>query len=230
MFSPPHSPPPQAEFPEDVAQYTNAQFEEHFNDQATHIGTNTTLVGQENVWDLQEIFYEISQIAMTSYDAIRAARDHPQDIDIPQEEHIIPDGAVFPIDIPVIQPPIIVEPPESDPMLYLAEPANEHAHVGPFGGQTLVTFTTSAMYDDNEIPHEDPSWSIRPETHPWFVEKYGREAHQFCAKNGLAPKLLGVESLPGGWLMIVMERLDNSWTCLFDVKMKELLTEEEKGI
>ncbi|GJJ07998.1 hypothetical protein Clacol_002205 [Clathrus columnatus] len=124
MFSPPHFPPPQAEFPEDVAQYTNAQCPQ----QPLTSGRTLPLSGKRMCVDLQEIFYEISQIAMTSYDAIRAARDHPQDIDIPQEEHIIPDGAVFPIDIPVIQPPIIVEPPESDPMLYIwqSPPTNMH--------------------------------------------------------------------------------------------------------
>ncbi|GJJ11078.1 hypothetical protein Clacol_005309 [Clathrus columnatus] len=51
-----------------------------------------------------------------------------------------------------------------------------------------------------------------------FVRKYGQDAHELCAKNKFAPRLYGVEKLPGGWMMIIMERMDETWTCLLDLK------------
>ncbi|KAF8881339.1 hypothetical protein BD779DRAFT_1675478 [Infundibulicybe gibba] len=47
-----------------------------------------------------------------------------------------------------------------------------------------------------------------------FVRRYGRDVHVWCASQYFAPKLLGFETLPGGWFMVVMERLDDSWTPL----------------
>ncbi|KAF8881314.1 hypothetical protein BD779DRAFT_1445596, partial [Infundibulicybe gibba] len=47
-----------------------------------------------------------------------------------------------------------------------------------------------------------------------FTRRYGRDAHTWCASQYFAPRLLGFEELPGGWLMVVMERLDDSWTPL----------------
>lgn len=38
-----------------------------------------------------------------------------------------------------------------------------------------------------------------------FTRRYSMSAHEFCAKKGWAPELLGYEELPGGWRMIVME-------------------------
>ncbi|KAG2108873.1 hypothetical protein DEU56DRAFT_874522 [Suillus clintonianus] len=40
-----------------------------------------------------------------------------------------------------------------------------------------------------------------------FVQEYSRDAHIHCAAAGLAPKLRGFEQLPGGWYMVVMDRL-----------------------
>jgi serine/threonine protein kinase len=41
-----------------------------------------------------------------------------------------------------------------------------------------------------------------------FTRKYSPDAHQYCATNGVAPELYAVESLPGGWIMVVMDYLD----------------------
>ena len=41
-----------------------------------------------------------------------------------------------------------------------------------------------------------------------FTRRYSKEAHQHCAEAGLAPNLLGFQSLLTGWYMIVMEYLD----------------------
>ncbi|KAG1730671.1 uncharacterized protein EDB91DRAFT_1059330 [Suillus paluster] len=40
-----------------------------------------------------------------------------------------------------------------------------------------------------------------------YVKRYLPEAHQFCAKEGHAPRLIAYESLPGGWNMVVMNVL-----------------------
>lgn len=37
-----------------------------------------------------------------------------------------------------------------------------------------------------------------------FVRQYSKEVHEYCASINAAPKLLGFESMPGGWYMVVM--------------------------
>jgi hypothetical protein len=41
-----------------------------------------------------------------------------------------------------------------------------------------------------------------------FSKTYSKEAHLECHRLGFAPQLLGLDVLPGGWLMVVMEDLD----------------------
>ncbi|KAG1723465.1 uncharacterized protein EDB91DRAFT_1255616 [Suillus paluster] len=41
-----------------------------------------------------------------------------------------------------------------------------------------------------------------------FVRHYSREAHDFCAGKGHAPKLIAYNTLAGGWNMVVMDVLD----------------------
>lgn len=41
-----------------------------------------------------------------------------------------------------------------------------------------------------------------------FVQQYSKEAHEVCASLGCAPALRGFETMPGGWFMVVMDRLD----------------------
>ncbi|KAF9232355.1 hypothetical protein BU15DRAFT_90679 [Melanogaster broomeanus] len=50
---------------------------------------------------------------------------------------------------------------------------------------------------------EDPSVQICIK----FTRRYSKEAHLHCAKLGFAPKLRGFEVLPGGWYMVVMDKL-----------------------
>ena len=46
-----------------------------------------------------------------------------------------------------------------------------------------------------------------------FVSRrYGVEVHNFLAENGLAPKLLQISELPGGWIAIIMENIVNGKT------------------
>jgi hypothetical protein len=41
-----------------------------------------------------------------------------------------------------------------------------------------------------------------------FVRRYSKEAHIKCASLGAAPSLRGYEILPGGWIMVIMDFLD----------------------
>jgi RIO1 family len=41
-----------------------------------------------------------------------------------------------------------------------------------------------------------------------FTRRYCTDLHQFCAKRGHAPKLLGHGTVPGGWHVVVMELVD----------------------
>ncbi|KAF7986784.1 hypothetical protein HWV62_20394 [Athelia sp. TMB] len=44
-----------------------------------------------------------------------------------------------------------------------------------------------------------------------FVRRYSKAAHELCASLGYAPTLHGFEELPGGWFMVVMQRLPDSY-------------------
>ena len=41
-----------------------------------------------------------------------------------------------------------------------------------------------------------------------FTRRYCTDLHQFCAKRGHAPELLGYGTVPGGWHVVVMEFVD----------------------
>ena len=41
-----------------------------------------------------------------------------------------------------------------------------------------------------------------------FTRRYSEEVHQYCARAGVAPELLGFLPLPAGWYMVIMEYLD----------------------
>nr|CAG8593341.1 630_t:CDS:2 [Entrophospora candida] len=47
-----------------------------------------------------------------------------------------------------------------------------------------------------------------------FTWRYGAEVHEFCASQGIAPTLIAVNNLPGGWKMVIMKPLHNEFTTL----------------
>ena len=51
-----------------------------------------------------------------------------------------------------------------------------------------------------------------------FAEFYSEEAHSFCASNGFAPALHGYQCLPNGWVMVVMDFLDDSYVDLVECR------------
>lgn len=44
-----------------------------------------------------------------------------------------------------------------------------------------------------------------------FVRRHSKAAHELCASLRYAPTLHGFEELPGGWFMVVMQRLPDSY-------------------
>jgi serine/threonine protein kinase len=64
-----------------------------------------------------------------------------------------------------------------------------------------------------------------------FVKRYSVEVHEYCAGKNLAPRMLGSRLLPGEWMMVVMERLDESYKMVRDYgKTTELHEEIERSI
>ena len=47
-----------------------------------------------------------------------------------------------------------------------------------------------------------------------FTRNYSKEAHEFCAKEGFAPRFRAMEHLPGNWYMIVMDNLNADYVNL----------------
>jgi hypothetical protein len=106
-----------------------------------------------------------------------------------------------------------------DEPLYHQTPTVNHVH--PFVRNIFpypVTFTS----DTSEIPKKFIYHSLVKsgklifrgeisDTHEKicikFVQCYSAEVHKFCASINCAPRLLGIESLDGGWYMVVMEDL-----------------------
>jgi hypothetical protein len=65
-----------------------------------------------------------------------------------------------------------------------------------------------------------------------FVTRYSKEAHIQCASMGIAPTLRGFEAIPGGWFMVVMDRIDDVFMPLYtsesslSVELRNLVLEE----
>lgn len=58
-----------------------------------------------------------------------------------------------------------------------------------------------------------------------FSRTYGTDAHRACAGAGFAPELIHEETLPGGWTVVVMERIKPPFRI-----MDELSDEERKAL
>ncbi len=54
-----------------------------------------------------------------------------------------------------------------------------------------------------------------------FATRYSEEAHRALAAQKLAPELLEVRRLPGGWFQIHMELLDAPWCSLLEILRSE---------
>jgi serine/threonine protein kinase len=55
-----------------------------------------------------------------------------------------------------------------------------------------------------------------------FVRRYGKEAHQQCARRQIAPAMYGFDTLDGGWYMVVMEAIDlQKYILLCDMRLQD---------
>jgi hypothetical protein len=65
-----------------------------------------------------------------------------------------------------------------------------------------------------------------------FVTRYSKEAHIQCASMGIAPTLRGFQTLPGGWFMVLMDRIDDvvvplyTWESSLCFELRNLVLEE----
>lgn len=64
-----------------------------------------------------------------------------------------------------------------------------------------------------------------------FVHQYSKDAYIKCTMLGFAPAFQGFESLAGGWYMVVMDFIDDTWTSggfkfkiSFSTEVRERLT------
>ena len=74
-----------------------------------------------------------------------------------------------------------------------------------------IDFTLEGRYD-TEVEYRNLYHarvdSTKQEIYVKFTRQYSSDLHDFCAARGLAPKLLGLERLPGGWFAVAMEKID----------------------
>jgi serine/threonine protein kinase len=59
-----------------------------------------------------------------------------------------------------------------------------------------------------------------------FVRRYSKDAHLKCSELGFAPALRGFERIDGGWYMVVMDLLDETYRDLHDSPRKATFSEE----
>jgi serine/threonine protein kinase len=50
-----------------------------------------------------------------------------------------------------------------------------------------------------------------------FARQYSKDAHLKCSTLGFAPALRGYQFIPGGWIMVVMDSIDDSYQELDDM-------------
>lgn len=53
-----------------------------------------------------------------------------------------------------------------------------------------------------------------------FVRRYSKDAHLQCSSLGFAPTLRGFQPIPGGWYMVIMDYIDDTYEELADSRTK----------
>jgi serine/threonine protein kinase len=56
-----------------------------------------------------------------------------------------------------------------------------------------------------------------------FTQTYSQGAHLACASRGSAPMLRGFEEIPGGWFMVVMDRVDGNHSPLKESDLNDVM-------
>ena len=65
-------------------------------------------------------------------------------------------------------------------------------------------FSKDRVFKADEVPAAARKFVVK------FCQTYSEAVHRLLAGNGFAPKLYGIEVLPGGWLMVVMEEIEGA--------------------
>ncbi|GJJ16250.1 hypothetical protein Clacol_010546 [Clathrus columnatus] len=125
-------------------------------------------------WDFQDMSNRLATLATTSYATLNAEPNYPQYV--VWGETIVPEGAVFPIDLPINPiPPFDIDASFTDSELVQSiseakqqQPVNDSP---PQQAESEFTYVKPVdprySYDDNDIPRNDESWLVRPQKHPW---------------------------------------------------------------
>ena len=78
------------------------------------------------------------------------------------------------------------------------------------------------LFRCSTIDHPDRTICVK------FVRRYSKEAHIKCASLGFAPALQGFQTIAGGWSMVVMDFVDDSYQLLEDSNVKGSFSSEIK--
>lgn len=101
-------------------------------------------------------------------------------------------------------------------------PSSAIPHIFPYptsfqllGGGT-AEFEYQKQLDDHKLIFHGALKDSKEQICIKFVLRYSREVHEYCAKEKYAPALRGLDVIPGGWSMVVMDVLTD-YTTLYQL-------------
>jgi len=91
--------------------------------------------------------------------------------------------------------------PYPPPEVACASPRAIHFHIRVEAYQGLTRYLNRFLY----LATLD---GTRDKVIVKFTRRYFPQLHSFCAEKGHAPRLLGYDTIPGSWHIVVMEWID----------------------
>jgi len=110
--------------------------------------------------------------------------------------------------------------PYPPPEVASASPRAIHFHIRVEAYQGLIRYPNRFLY----LATLD---GTRDKVIVKFTRRYFPQLHSFCAEKGHAPRLLGYDTIPGRWHIVVMEWIDQEETNLQDYAPHHLSTWSE---
>ena len=140
----------------------------------------------------------------------------------PDTADFLPPGPVFQRTTPTPAPECCL------PIYILHLPVPNHLH-SPWWKWAIVVHLRSCAREE-DLPFQRTTIPVRHEPICIkFVHSHGEDVHKWCAKQIFAPKLIRSEVLPGGYILVIMKLLDDSWIPLADslnrVELKAVIHE-----
>jgi serine/threonine protein kinase len=112
-------------------------------------------------------------------------------------------------------------------VINIPDPHNQPTPSFPHPNQydSLLDSTTHAFQYHDIAPLTDEKLIFRGKENNEdicikFVRQYSKDAHLKCSSLGFAPTLRGFQSIPGGWYMVIMDYIDNTYEELEDSHTK----------